>query len=407
MKKIALLSMFAYSVALSAQPRGGKPVAPLTINNDQSVTVRYQAPASVKEVKICGDFLPFKVVSTEKWGDREEFTPIVMTKNAGGVWEYTSAALKPDLYKYWFEVDGVKTIDINNLYVMRGGRSDNANFFIINSGVSANYITQQVPHGTVSARWYYSPYFKKDRRMFVYTPAGYEQQPTQRYPVLYIFHGSSEEESSWLTQGRMVEIMDNLIAQGLCKPMIVVAPNGDLDSQASYYTMNFDSSNQPHMCDVQNRSRGKENFDYYEYEHSFKDVINFVDGNYRTIPTKQGRAVCGVSMGGRNAMNVSRIQRNTFDYVGLFSPALEPEIHFPNKGYDQEIIESLRQQAQDGVKLYWIGVGQHDLQWKTNVPFRKILDEVGMKYVFNPSDGAHTYNNWRVYLTKFVPQLFK
>lgn len=407
MRAVMISTMLAFSVALFAQPRGGKPVAPVTINDNLTVTIRYQAPSSVKEVKLCGDFLPFKVVSSEKWGDHEEFPPVEMTKNADGVWEFTSNVLKPDLYKYWFEVDGVKTIDINNLYVMRGGRSDNANYFIINSGVSANYITQQVPHGTVSARWYYSPSFGKDRRMYVYTPAGYEQQPTRRFPVLYIFHGSSEEESSWLSQGRLVEIMDNLIAQGLCEPMIVIAPNGDLDSQASYYTMNFDCSNQPHMCDVQNRSKGKDDFDYYEYEHSFRDIINFVDMNYRTIPSKQGRAVCGVSMGGRNAMNVSRIMRNTFDYVGLFSPALEPQIHFPNKDYDQEIVNSLRQQAEDGVKLYWIGVGQHDLQWKTNVPFRKILDEVGMKYSFNPSNGAHTYNNWRVYLTKFAPQLFK
>lgn len=378
----------------------------MTINPDHSVTFRFQAPATAHEVRICGDFLPVKLVTHEYYGTHEEFPPLPMQKGDNNVWTFTSSPLNPDLYKYWFEVDGVKTLDMNNLYAMRGNKTDNVNFFIINDGISANYIQQDVPHGTVSARWYYSPSFQKDRRLFVYTPAGYEDG-TASYPVLYIFHGSSEEESSWLTQGRLVQIMDNLIAKGLCQPMIVVAPNGDVERQSSYYSTNYDGSVQPHASDVQDRARLNPDIDYYEYEHSFGDVIGFIDSNYRTLANKQGRAVCGVSMGGRNAMNVSRLHRNTFGYVGLFSPALEPDRHFPQHKYDDDIVASLRQQAADGVNLYWIGVGEHDLQWTTNQPFRKILDEVGMAYTFNPSGGAHTYNNWRVYLVKFASLLFK
>ncbi len=386
--------------------RRGAQVKPLTINANGTVTIRYQAPSSVKEVLLSGDMLPMTVSHDERWGDHEVFEPVKMSKAIGGWWEYTTGKLSPDMYKYSFIVDGVKTVDMNNLYVIRGSRSDNANYFIINSGESADFITQDVAHGSVTARWYHSGHFAQDRRMLVYTPAGYEHSGSD-YPVLYLLHGSSEDETAWLTQGRFVEIMDNLIAQGRCKPMIVVAPDGGLETQAGYYALNFDSSNQPHMDDVQVRSRGKKDFDYYEYERTFPEIISFIDGEYRTIAAKQGRAVCGVSMGGRNSMNVSRINRNTFDYVGLFSPALEPENHFPLKKYDDEIISSLRTQAQDGVSLYWIGVGNHDIQWQNSVPFRAILDEVGMKYVFYPTGGAHTYNNWRRYLIQFATQIFQ
>ena len=381
-------------------------VAPLTLNEDGSVTIRYVAPETVKSVKINGDFLPM-VVSEGRHGLSESFPAQEMTKGENNVWEYTSAPLQPDLYKYWFDVDGVQTTDPNNGFVTRAGKVLASNYFILPFGSSANYITQKdVPHGTLSARWYHSDHAGFDKRTYVYTPAGYEEGK-DKYPVLYVFHGASEDETAWITQGRVVEIMDNLIARGECKPMIVVVPNINPWDQAGFEVMNYDNSQQPAMNDVQARRIGKDNFDYYENERYFNEVISFIDKSYRTLPDKHHRAVCGVSMGGRNAMNVSRIQRNTFGYVGLFSPALEPENHFPEAKYDEEIIGSLRQQAADGVDLYWIGVGPNDLQWQTNIPFRAILDEVGMPYSFNPSEGAHTYNNWRHYLMAFAAELFK
>lgn len=397
----------AAPAVVRSRGRGAQPATkPLTINPTGTVTIRYQAPASVKEVLLNGDMLPMTVVRNERGVENEVFAPVKMSRTIEGWWEYTTGKLEPDLYKYWFTVDGVQTIDMNNLYVMRGNRTDNVNYFIINDGVSADFITQEVPHGTVSARWYHSNHFGEDRRMMVYTPAGYEQGK-ENYPVLYILHGATEDEISWLIQGRMVEIMDNLIARGACKPMIVVAPDGDLENPAALRLMNYDSSVQPHMNDVQSRRIGKTDFDYYENERFFPEIISFIDSQYRTVAAKEGRAVCGVSMGGRYSMNVSRLNRNTFGYVGLFSPALEPANHFPEGKYDDEIVASLRQQAQDGVSLYWIGVGRHDMQWQTNIPFRAILDEVGLPYRFNPTGGGHTYNNWRVYLTQFAAELFQ
>jgi len=420
---ITFLTIFI-SLSLFAQPGGGNgpgtsgpgmggpggpgmrvQVDPITFNEDGTVTIRYRAPETVKSVKVCGDVVPV-TIKEGRGGTQEQFGPQEMTKGENNVWEYTTEVLEPDMYKYYFEVDGVKTIDMNNLYVIRNSRSDNANYFILDRGESDDFITHDVPHGTVSFRWYHSNHFDHEGRMIVYTPAGYEESD-ERYPVLYIFHGATEDETAWYTQGRFVEIMDNLIAQGRCKPMIVVAPNGDPENPASLELLHYDASLQPYGNDVQNRSRGKENFDYYETERYFPEVIDFIDANYRTVAEKDGRAVCGVSMGGRNAMNVSRINRNTFGYVGLFSPALEPNNHFPEKKWDDEIISSLGQQAKDGVSLYYIAVGQHDIQWQTNVPFREILDEVGMEYVYHPTGGGHNYNNWRKYLIDFSSRLFK
>jgi len=379
-------------------------VKPVTFNEDGTVTIRYRTPETVSSVKICGDMVPV-TIREGRGSTQEQFNPVEMTKGENNVWEYTTSVLEPDLYKYYFDVDGVKTIDMNNLYVIRNSRSDNANYFIIDKGESADFITRDVPHGTVSFRWYHSDHFNHDGRMIVYTPAGYENG-TDRLPVLYLFHGATEDETAWFTQGRFVEIMDNLIASGRCKPMIVVAPNGDPEHPASLALLHYDASLQPYGNDVQNRSRGKEDFDYYETERYFPEVIRFIDANYRTQADKGHRAVCGVSMGGRNAMNASRLNRNTFGYVGLFSPALEPNIHFPNKEWDEEIKASLKTQAQDGVNLYYIAVGQHDIQWQTNVPFREILDQVGMPYTYHPTGGGHNYNNWRRYLIEFASRLF-
>ena len=410
MKKILMIGLLlgASVWELMAQPKR-LDYKFVTFNGDSTVTIQFKAPQTAKSVQIGGDFLPYKLVTHPYYGTHEEFPPQEMTKGADGIWSYRSGILKADLYKYYFIVDGTPCLDNNNLYVMRGagrGTPADEHYFITPYGVAENYIEQNVQHGTVSARWYYSEHFKENRRMIVYTPAGYETS-SDNYPVLYVLHGSSEREDAWVEQGRVVQIMDNLIAQGKCKPMIVVMPNGDVESQAAYQLMNFDNSQQPDGCDVQHRAAKNPNIDYYEYERYFPEIIKFIDTNYRTVANKANRAICGVSMGGRNAMNVPRLNRNTIGWVGLFSPALEPQIHFPNKKYDDEIINSLRQEAQDGVNLYWIGVGPHDLQWKTNQPFRAILDKVGMKYRFNPSQGAHTYNNWRIYFIDFASRLFK
>ena len=205
------------------------------INPDGTVTFRYHAPKAVK-VTVSGDFLPTQKV-TFKRGDRERTydAPGVgeLKEGKNGVWEYTTDFVVPsDMYTYTFNVDGNTVIDNNNIWVNRDIASLTS-AFIVPGGRADLYTIQDVPHGTVSKVWYESATAGFDRRLSVYTPAGYEQNRKQKYPVLYVLHGIGGDEDAWIAQGRAAQILDNLIAQGKAKPMIVVFTNGNISQEAA------------------------------------------------------------------------------------------------------------------------------------------------------------------------------
>lgn len=237
------------------------------------------------------------------------------------------------------------------------------------------------------------------RRLAVYTPPGYENSNT-KYPVLYLLHGVGGDEEAWLGSGRESQIMDNLIAQGKAKPMIVVMPNGNVSQEAApgkgiegFVKPTFML---PHTMD------GK-------FEETFRDIMNFVEQNYRTTKTKEGRAIAGLSMGGFHTAYISMNYPNTFDYVGLFSAAINvrPRNNTPSPIY-QNVNQKLKQQMDNGYKLYWIGVGNDDrLVYPGILKFKSDLDGIGMKYEYLETAGGHSWNNWRHYLTVFAQQLFK
>jgi enterochelin esterase-like enzyme len=371
----------------------------IEINPDKTVTFRYDG-VNAKNVKLGGNFLPLTSVTDER-GERKIMVPTDMVKNEKGIWEYTAKISEPDLYNYYFIVDDIRVNDPKNSYQTRGG-----SIFIINEGISSLYCYQDVPHGTVSYRWYNSPFWKTNRRCIVYTPAGYEQSK-EKYPVLYLLHGNTEDEEAWLISGRAVQIIDNLIAQGKAKPMIVVMPNGNTAIPAALSLISSGSMIQPYSYDVQVRqAKSKEPIDYFDYEKSFKDVVNFVESNYRVIPEKNGRAIAGSSMGGRNAMNTARIHENTFGYVGLFSPAMRAGTHYPH-GFDDEIMASLIKERDNGVKMYWIGCGTEDGLITASQEYTKILDKINFPYEFHTMTGAHTFFVWRNFLVEFSQRLFK
>jgi len=254
----------------------------------------------------------------------------------------------------------------------------------------------RVPHGTVAKRWYESPGNNMTRRITIYTPPGYENSATT-YPVLYLLHGMGGDEEAWMTLGRASQILDNLIAAGKAKPMIVVMPNGNVAQEAApgesslgFYKPQFQL---PHTMD------GK-------YEETFHEIIDFVDDNYKTIQSKSGRAFAGLSMGGFHTMHISRYYPNTFDYIGLFSAAIMPDEKVQSKVYDN-IDGTLAAQKENGFKLYWIAIGKEDFLYKANADFRKKLDAMDFPYIYRESEGGHTWRNWRVYLSEFLPLLFK
>ena len=365
--------------------RGAAVLVSPEVKEDNTVTFRFQAP-NAKEVKISGDWMP-----AEGW------TPgsAAMTKNEKGLWSYTTAALPSDLYGYSFSVDGLKTTDPNNVYLIRDVASL-TNVFIVNGDKGDLYKVNKVPHGTVTRRWYDSPGNSMTRRITIYTPAGYETSK-EKYPVLYLLHGMGGDEEAWIALGRTSQILDNLIAQGKAKPMIVVMSNGNVAQEAapgeSSLGMYKPTFQLPNTMD------GK-------FEETFTDVIKFIESNYCVKAEKSGRAIAGLSMGGYHSLHISRYYPNTFDYVGLFSAAIMPDAKVTSKVY-ANFDETLKKQMDNGYKLYWIGIGKTDFLFKFNEEYRAKLDKMGMKYVYRESEGGHTWTNWRVYLSEFTPLLFK
>lgn len=390
MKKLLLSSLLAFFVicynAFSQQALfGGTNITSPEVNPDNTVTFRFQAP-DAREVKITGDWMP-----AQGWTPGSE----AMTKGEKGIWTYTTAVLPSDLYSYSFIADGIKCTDPNNVYLIRDVASV-TNVFITGGGKGDLYKVNNVPHGSVTRRWYNSPSLGMTRRITIYTPAGYETGK-ESYPVLYLLHGMGGDEEAWINLGRTSQILDNLIAQGKALPMIVVMPNGNVAQEAAPGESSL-GFYKPTM-QLPNTMDGK-------YEETFGDIIKFVESNYRVTAKKSGRAIAGLSMGGYHSLHISRYYPNTFDYIGLFSAAITPDAKVTSKVYDN-FDATLKQQKDNGYKLYWIGIGKADFLYKYNTEFRKKLDDIKMPYEFHESEGGHTWTNWRVYLSEFVPELFR
>lgn len=389
MKKIVifLFSFYFMVVASFAQQSlfGGEQIISPEIHDDNSVTFRVNAP-NANEVKLAGEWMP-----AEGW------TPgsVVMQKGENGVWSFTAETLEPELYSYSFIIDGFRTTDPNNPFIVRDVASV-MNIFIVGGGQADLYKVNSVPHGTVARRWYDSPSLGKKRRLTIYTPSGYENS-TEKYPVLYLLHGAGGDEEAWITLGRTAQILDNLIAQGKAKPMIVVMPNGNV---------------------IQDAAPGEGTEGFYKpqfmvpktmdgtYEASFPDIIKFVESNYRVKADKSSRAIAGLSMGGFHSLHISRYYPNTFDYVGLFSAAILPNQDVSHEVY-QNIDETLKRQMKNGFELYWIGMGKTDFLYDSGKQYRAKLDSMGMKYTYRESEGGHIWRNWRIYLSEFLPLLFQ
>lgn len=384
MRYFYILVVLLLSTQLRAQenlPFGEKrEIVSPEIHPDNSVTFRLMAP-NANNVSVTGDFLT--------QGKQQ------MTKDANGVWSCTTDPLPSELYTYSFVVDGLAMNDPNNVYYRRDVAST-LNVFLIGNGQADLYKVNDVPHGTVTKRWYASSENKMSRRITIYTPPGYENNNSS-YPVLYLLHGMGGDEEAWMTLGRASQILDNLIAAGKAEPMIMVMPNGNVAQEAApgessmgFYKPQFQL---PHTMDG-------------TYEKTFHEIIDFVDDNYRTIPDKTGRAIAGLSMGGFHTLHISRYYPNTFDYMGLFSAAIMPNEKVQSPVY-QNIETTLLDQKNNGYKLYWIAIGKDDFLYRANVDYRSKLDSMNFEYVYRESEGGHTWRNWRIYLAEFLPMLFK
>lgn len=388
----ALMLIAALSFAQQALWGGAQVVSP-EIHDDNTVTFRLRAPKAVK-VQVTGDFLPTQKIETP-YGEFDAPGVADLTENREGVWEYTTPApLAPELYSYTLLVDGLKINDPANVYMIRDVASV-TNVFIIGGEHADLYKVNNVPHGTVSKLWYNSPTLGLNRRLTVYTPAGYETS-SKRYPVFYLLHGMGGDENAWSELGRAAQIMDNLIAQGKAKPMILVMTNGNAAQEATP-----GESSLGYVAPTMNLPKTMEG----SFETHFPEVVKFIDKTYRTKANKQNRAIAGLSMGGFHALHISKQYPDMFNYVGLFSAAIMPDKEVTSPIY-QEMESKLKTQFAKQPALYWIAIGKTDFLYKANEEYRKLLDEKGYKYEYFETGEGHIWKNWRIYLSEFAPKLF-
>jgi enterochelin esterase family protein len=375
----------------------GPQVASPDVHADNSVTFNLIAPEAQK-VQITGDFLPPKKV--EYGGNTYEMPGVAdLVKNDKGVWTLTTEPLQPELYTYNMLVDGVKIIDPLNVYNIR----DINNLFsvlLIGGNQRADlYKVNKVAHGTVSKIWYESPTAGLTRRLTVYTPAGYETSGKE-YPVLYLLHGIGGDENAWSELGRAAQIMDNLIAQGKAEPMLVVMTNGNI-SQEACPGETSEGFRVPTMM-LPKTMEGS-------FETAFPDVVKFVEKTYRVKKDKAHRAIAGLSMGGCHSLFISINYPDLFDYVGLFSAAVDRQQNnqegYPNIYADRN--QKIDRLFSKHPKLFWMGIGKTDFLIQSNNDLRAYLDSKNHKYTYLETEGGHIWRNWRIYLTEFTPLLFK
>lgn len=400
MKKLILsaaaLMMAATSFAQQSLQWGAAPIVSPQINEDGTVTFRYQDPKAVK-VQVTGDFAPSQKINTP-YGEFEVPGAPEMKEGENGVWEYTTVEPVPsEMYNYTFVVDGKGTIDMNNMWVNRDVATLTS-ILLVPGGVADDYFVKNVPHGTVSKVWYDSATAGFSRRMTVYTPAGYETSGKKvKYPVLYVLHGVGGDEDAWQTQGRACQILDNLIAEGRAKPMIAVFTNGNI-SQSAAPLENGDGYNIPTM-QLPRTMDGA-------FEQAFPEIVNFIDSRYRTIAKKESRAICGLSMGGFHSLYISLNYPDMFNYVGLFSAAVgtdnEKNPTPLYKDFDKKVDTFFAKKP----AYYFIAIGKTDFLYKANAEYRALLDQKNIQYEYLETDGGHIWRNWRKYLDHFVQQLF-
>lgn len=400
MKKYIICAlMLAAGVSGYAQQAlfGGAQVVSPQINADKTVTFRFKAPKAVT-VQVTGDFLPTQQVKmgnfTADMPGRGE-----MKEGKDGVWEYTTPnPVAPELYNYSFVVDGTTMTDPSNVYMNRDVATI-TNLLLVDGNETVDlYKVQDVPHGTVSKIWYHSPSQNMDRRLTVYTPAGYETSG-KKYPVLYLLHGIGGDEDAWYTQGRSTQILDNVIASGKAVPMIVVMTNGNISMEAApgegSEGLTVPSMGLPKTMEG-------------TFESAFPEIVNFIDKTFRTQANKKGRAIAGLSMGGFHSLNISREYPTMFNYVGLFSAAIgvtDPKVSPIYQDADKKL--DIQFNAKNRPALYYIAIGNTDFLYQANTEYRAKLDKLGYPYTYLETDGGHIWRNWRKYLADFTPKIFK
>jgi enterochelin esterase-like enzyme len=359
---------------------------------DKEVIFRISAPYAAT-VKLFGSWM------------KDMNSAVELKKNEKGLWVVTIPAPSPELYTYSYIVDGLTIPDANNVFMQRDG-TRYLSVLLIPGELTANYF-EATQRGTLSKIWYESPTLGMTRRMYVYTPYGYEVGTT-KYPVLYLLHGAGGDEDAWSTMGRACQIMDNLIDKKLARPMIVIMTNGNANQTAAQNDVPL----------VRSQGQGNAISTAGKFEESIvKDVVPYIDKNYRTYSDREQRAITGLSMGGAHATLTGLNNIDKFAWVGSFSGAfvLWPNARDPKGGQNlnleaigKQVFPNLNSSANSKLELLYISCGNDDFLFQANRQFKGWLKEKKIKFVDVETPGyAHVWSYWRISLIDFTSRLFK
>lgn len=315
-----------------------------------------------------------------------------LKKDDAGIWTGESAPQDEGFHYYQLNIDGASVPDPGSLYFYGAGRWGSG--IEIPAHDRDFYALKKIPHGLVSEVNYFSEITRAWRRCFVYTPPGYEKDLTARYPVLYLQHGSFEDETGWSSQGKANLILDNLIAEKKAEPMIIVMDNG--------YAFKPGEATGSHS-----RSRPQPVFE----EVLINEVIPMIDGRFRTLSNRENRAIAGLSMGANQTMRIIMNNLDKFAYYGGFSgtsnyprtDAINVETFLDGKFSDGEKIN-------DQIKVLWLGLGTKEPEpFPGSIgAFREMLDKQGIEHIYYESKGtAHEWLTWRRSLYQYAQRLFK
>jgi len=369
-----LLLLALLATPASAQPRGPRsPNDTLhspVVGTDGSVTFQLFAPTA-------------NAVTLRSEGPAA-FANQPLVKNAQGVWTYT-VSLSPDLYIYWYDVDSTVVADPRNNHP-RINMTTVRSLLEVPGPADDSIAERNVPHGMLSEVWYHSASLDAPRRMHVYTPPGYATSTT-RYPVLYLLHGAGDNDTAWPDVGRANFILDNLIAAGRAKPMIVVMPAGHTPRPGGLLQPNTPD---PFIGDF------------------LKDIMPLAEHQFRVLPGQRNHAIAGLSMGGDQTLRIAFTNLDKFAYIGVFSSGiLGGDSLAPRRFEDAHRTIFDDPKVKRRIKLLWLGIGKEDFLLPYSRKTRAVFDAHDIKYTFLESEGGHTWPNWRAYLNTFAPLLFR
>jgi enterochelin esterase-like enzyme len=376
-RKTIAIVLFAAAVAAAQQPARPPQFQSPEVSADRKVTFRIHAPGA-EAITLVGSDIP----------NNGKGTPMI--KGTEGVWEATLGPLVPGAYRYHFNMAGVAVVDPRNPST---SESNNNVWSVAVVPGSDVYDARDVPHGAVAEVFYQSSALGRTRRMHVYTPPGYGQS-TGKYPVLYLLHGASDSDDSWTSVGRANFILDNLIAAGKAKPMIMVMPAGHT-TRGGFAV-----------------PRGSD-----EFARDFlNDIVPYVEKHYRVQTDRNSRAMAGLSMGGGQTLSIAVPNLARFGYIGVFSSGLF-EMFGSSRGpapapdgpsWEERNVKVLDDAGlRKGLKLFWFGTGKEDFLLKTTQQTVAMLRKHGLDVQYDETEGAHTWLVWREYLSGFVPRLFR